>query len=123
MLDEIQAGIFDGWTYEQIEQQMPQEFVARKKDKLKYRCAFAPVCLVIVTLLVCMCSCACLWLIGYFSKASFHLLPASSFSPPSPPPSSPPPSSSSALSVASVLPAAQQHPSQVAAIYCQSRKS
>ncbi|DBA78530.1 hypothetical protein WJX79_005894 [Trebouxia sp. C0005] len=37
MLDEIQAGIFDGWTYEQIEQQMPQEFVARKKDKLKYR--------------------------------------------------------------------------------------
>ena len=46
MLDEIQAGIFDGWTYEQIEQQMPQEFVARKKDKLKYRCAFAPVCLV-----------------------------------------------------------------------------
>lgn len=39
MLDEIQAGIFDGWTYEQIEQQMPQEFAARKKDKLKYRCA------------------------------------------------------------------------------------
>ena len=37
MLDEIQAGIFDGWTYEQIEQQMPQEFAARKKDKLKYR--------------------------------------------------------------------------------------
>ena len=39
MLDEIQAGIFDGWTYEQIEQQMPQEYAARKKDKLKYRCA------------------------------------------------------------------------------------
>ena len=38
MLDEIQAGIFDGWTYEQIEQQMPQEYAARKKDKLKYRC-------------------------------------------------------------------------------------
>jgi len=69
MLDEIQAGIFDGWTYEQIEQQMPQEFVARKKDKLKYRCAFAPVCLVIVALPLCMCSCsfsACLWLISYF---------------------------------------------------------
>lgn len=39
MLDEIQAGIFDGWTYEQIEQQMPQEYAARKKDKLKYRSA------------------------------------------------------------------------------------
>lgn len=38
MLDEIQAGIFDGWTYEDIEQQMPQEYAARKADKLKYRC-------------------------------------------------------------------------------------
>ena len=37
MLDEIQAGIFDGWTYEQIEEQMPQEYAARKQDKLKYR--------------------------------------------------------------------------------------
>ena len=37
MLDEIQAGIFDGWTYEDIEKQMPQEYAARKKDKLKYR--------------------------------------------------------------------------------------
>ena len=67
MLDEIQAGIFDGWTYEQIEQQMPQEFVARKKDKLKYRCAFAPVCLVIVVPPMCSCSFpACLWLMAYF---------------------------------------------------------
>ncbi len=69
MLDEIQAGIFDGWTYEQIEQQMPQEFVARKKDKLKYRCAFASVYPVIVAFPVCMCSCsfsACLWLMAYF---------------------------------------------------------
>ena len=68
MLDEIQAGIFDGWTYEQIEQQMPQEFVARKKDKLKYRCAFVSVCLVIVTVARCMCSwfsSACLWLMAY----------------------------------------------------------
>ena len=40
MLDEIQAGIFDGWTYEDIEQQMPQEYAARKADKLKYRCGF-----------------------------------------------------------------------------------
>ena len=38
MLDEIQAGIFDGWTYEDIEKQMPQEYAARKLDKLKYRC-------------------------------------------------------------------------------------
>jgi len=112
MLDEIQAGIFDGWTYEQIEQQMPQEFVARKKDKLKYRCAFAPVCLVIVALPVCMCSSsfsACLWLIAYFWSASIHLLPSSS--------SSPPFLSSCALSVACILPVAQQHPSQVAADY------
>ncbi len=38
MLDEIQAGLFDGWTYEDIEREMPEEFAARKKDKLKYRC-------------------------------------------------------------------------------------
>ena len=37
MLDEIQAGLFDGWTYEDIEREMPEEFAARKKDKLKYR--------------------------------------------------------------------------------------
>lgn len=43
MLDEIQARIFDGWTYEQIEQQMPQEYAARKKDKLKYRYCMAEV--------------------------------------------------------------------------------
>ena len=44
MLDEIQAGIFDGWTYEQIEEQMPQEYAARKKDKLKYRCGALAAC-------------------------------------------------------------------------------
>ena len=37
VLDEIQAGAFDGWTYAQIENEHPSEFVARKKDKLRYR--------------------------------------------------------------------------------------
>jgi broad specificity phosphatase PhoE len=41
-LDEIHAGIFDGMTYEQIEEQQPEEFRARKSDKLRYRCAQAP---------------------------------------------------------------------------------
>ena len=39
VLDEIQAGIFDGMTYAEIEQNMPDEFAARKADKLGYRCA------------------------------------------------------------------------------------
>ena len=39
MLDEIQAGVFDGMTYAQIEQTMPEEFAARKADKLGYRLA------------------------------------------------------------------------------------
>lgn len=38
VLDEIQAGVFDGMTYAQIEQTMPEEFAARKADKLGYRC-------------------------------------------------------------------------------------
>lgn len=37
VLDEIQAGMFDGMTYAQIEQTMPEEFAARKADKLGYR--------------------------------------------------------------------------------------
>ena len=37
VLDEIQAGIFDGWTYAQIEKERPEEFAARKADKLRYR--------------------------------------------------------------------------------------
>jgi len=41
VLDEIQAGIFDGMTYAEIEQNMPEEFAARKADKLGYRCALA----------------------------------------------------------------------------------
>ncbi|GLI68462.1 hypothetical protein VaNZ11_012887 [Volvox africanus] len=36
-LDEIDAGICDGMTYEQIAEQYPQEFEMRKKDKLRYR--------------------------------------------------------------------------------------
>jgi len=37
VLDEIQAGMFDGMTYAMIEQTMPEEFQARKADKLGYR--------------------------------------------------------------------------------------
>ena len=37
VLDEIQAGIFDGWTYQQIDARRPEEFAARKADKLTYR--------------------------------------------------------------------------------------
>jgi len=36
-LDEIDAGICDGMTYEEIEEKMPDEFTARSKDKLRYR--------------------------------------------------------------------------------------
>ena len=37
VLDEIDAGICDGMTYQQIEDQMPGEFARRKNDKLRYR--------------------------------------------------------------------------------------
>jgi broad specificity phosphatase PhoE/predicted kinase len=36
-LDEIDAGVCDGMSYAQIQQQMPDEFAARKKDKFHYR--------------------------------------------------------------------------------------
>lgn len=36
-LDEIDAGIYDGWTYAQVAQQAPQEFADRGADKLRYR--------------------------------------------------------------------------------------
>ncbi|GIL67684.1 hypothetical protein Vafri_21012 [Volvox africanus] len=36
-LDEIDAGICDGMTYEQIADKYPQEYEMRKKDKLRYR--------------------------------------------------------------------------------------
>lgn len=36
-LDEINAGVCDGMTYEEIKKNMPDEYEARKKDKLRYR--------------------------------------------------------------------------------------
>ncbi len=36
-LDEIDAGIFDGMTYEQIREARPEEFAARQADKFRYR--------------------------------------------------------------------------------------
>mmetsp|Transcript_5548 Transcript_5548/g.7097 ORF Transcript_5548/g.7097 Transcript_5548/m.7097 type:complete len:482 (+) Transcript_5548:296-1741(+) len=36
-LDELYAGTCDGMTYEEIEEEYPEEFAARQNDKLKYR--------------------------------------------------------------------------------------
>jgi broad specificity phosphatase PhoE/predicted kinase len=36
-LDEINAGVCDGMTYEQIKQEMPSEYEARSHDKFRYR--------------------------------------------------------------------------------------
>jgi len=36
-LDEIDSGICDGMSYEQIREQMPEEFAARSRDKFHYR--------------------------------------------------------------------------------------
>ncbi|XP_022729169.1 6-phosphofructo-2-kinase/fructose-2,6-bisphosphatase-like isoform X3 [Durio zibethinus] len=36
-LDEINAGVCDGMTYEEIKKNMPEEFESRQKDKLRYR--------------------------------------------------------------------------------------
>ncbi|CAM6124564.1 unnamed protein product [Calypogeia fissa] len=36
-LDEINAGVCDGMTYEEIKADMPEEYSARKQDKLRYR--------------------------------------------------------------------------------------
>ncbi|CAA6656893.1 unnamed protein product [Spirodela intermedia] len=36
-LDEINAGVCDGMTYEEIKRNMPDEYESRKKDKLRYR--------------------------------------------------------------------------------------
>jgi 6-phosphofructo-2-kinase/fructose-2,6-biphosphatase len=36
-LDEINAGVCDGMTYEEIRESMPEEYWARKVDKLRYR--------------------------------------------------------------------------------------
>lgn len=37
-LDEINAGICDGMTYEEIAEKMPEEYEARSREKFKYRC-------------------------------------------------------------------------------------
>lgn len=36
-LDELDAGVCDGMTYEEIEQKYPEDFAARDKDKYEYR--------------------------------------------------------------------------------------
>ena len=36
-LDEINAGNYDGYSYEEVEQKFPDEFEARAKDKLGYK--------------------------------------------------------------------------------------
>ncbi|KAJ4972336.1 hypothetical protein NE237_005435 [Protea cynaroides] len=36
-LEEINAGVCDGMTYEEIRKNMPEEYESRKKDKLRYR--------------------------------------------------------------------------------------
>ncbi|XP_058751039.1 6-phosphofructo-2-kinase/fructose-2,6-bisphosphatase [Vicia villosa] len=36
-LDEINAGVCDGMTYEEIKKSRPEEYESRKKDKLRYR--------------------------------------------------------------------------------------
>lgn len=37
LLDEIDAGACDGMTYEEIAERLPEEYAARKSDKLRYR--------------------------------------------------------------------------------------
>jgi broad specificity phosphatase PhoE/predicted kinase len=37
LLDEIDAGIFDGWTYAEVGRRAPDEAAARAADKLRYR--------------------------------------------------------------------------------------
>ncbi|XP_010487153.1 PREDICTED: 6-phosphofructo-2-kinase/fructose-2,6-bisphosphatase isoform X2 [Camelina sativa] len=36
-LDEINAGVCDGMTYEEVKKNMPEEYESRQKDKLRYR--------------------------------------------------------------------------------------
>lgn len=36
-LDEIDAGVCDGWTYDEIAERLPEEYAARQADKLRYR--------------------------------------------------------------------------------------
>lgn len=44
-LREIDAGLMDSLTYEYVAAEMPQEYEARKKDKLRYRWVEAAGCL------------------------------------------------------------------------------
>jgi broad specificity phosphatase PhoE/predicted kinase len=37
LLDEIDAGVCEGWTYSDVHEQMPEDFARRKADKLRYR--------------------------------------------------------------------------------------
>ena len=37
MLDELRSGRLDGFTYEQVEKQFPEDWRAREKNKLGYR--------------------------------------------------------------------------------------
>ncbi len=52
-LDEIDAGACDGMTYEQIAKEMPEEYAARKKDKLRYRCEGYTLSLSLTLILAC----------------------------------------------------------------------
>ncbi len=36
-LDEIDAGVCDGWTYADMQERLPEEYAARQSDKLRYR--------------------------------------------------------------------------------------
>ena len=36
-LEEIQVGVCDGMSYDEVKQRMPSEFAARQEDKLRYR--------------------------------------------------------------------------------------
>lgn len=36
-LDELDAGVCDGMTYEEVATKMPEEYGARKRDKFHYR--------------------------------------------------------------------------------------
>jgi broad specificity phosphatase PhoE len=45
-------GVCDGMTYPEIAQKFPEDYEARKKDKLRYRCA-GSVCFMLLYMLVC----------------------------------------------------------------------
>lgn len=85
MLDEIQAGIFDGWTYEDIEKQMPQEYAARKADKLKYRCDFCVSALLCLAILLqcgnCILGTCHVWVIGITHCLPFETVSGAWLSP------------------------------------------